>query len=37
MTKEELQAEPEFTKNGALLGLVSYIVVALIIAWVFCK
>jgi hypothetical protein len=35
MMKEDEYAEPQFSKKTAWLGLVSYIVVASMIAWVF--
>jgi hypothetical protein len=35
MTDKSTQHDPIFTKKGAILGLVAYVVVALIIVWVF--
>lgn len=35
MKDNPMQTDPVFTKSGAVLGFVAYIIVALIIVWVF--
>lgn len=36
MIKHVEVSDPVFTRGGMLLGLVAYIAVGLLIAWVFC-